>query len=156
MDLLSFKTHILLHLAIISPAEKHSNVQWLCVQIGWNPNPVSQNKLPALVSTQSNFCTPGCPLGVKAVLCSMGRCWHLLTLETIKPFTPQFPDAQCKTMPCDFYSQFMKPILSSQPFLLNACRIGAVFELGVVRASGGGYRKCTGCTETLSGKALLL
>lgn len=112
-----------------------------------------QIKLTALVSTQSIFCSPGCPLSVKAVLCSMARCWHLLTLETIKLFMPQFPDAQRKTMPCDFYSRFMKPILFSLPFLLTVCRIGAVFELGAIRASGGGYRKCT---ESLSGRALLL
>lgn len=114
-----------------------------------------QIKLTALGSTQSIFCTPGCPLGVRAALCSVARCWHLLPLETIKLFTPPFPDAQSKTMPCDFYSRFMKPILFSQPFLLNVCGIGAVFELGAIRASGGGYRKRTGCTESLSGKALL-
>lgn len=91
--------------------------------------PALQNKLTVLVSIQSIFCSLIFPLGFKAALCSVQRVWHLLTLETIEAFTPQFPDLQHNIIPCDFCSQFMKPILFSQSFLLDVCRIRAVFEL---------------------------
>lgn len=99
------------------------------LSLGQNSDPALQIKPTTLVSIQSIFCTADFPLGFKAALCSVEHCWHLLTLETIKAFTPQFPDLQYNIMPCDFCSQFMKPILFSQSFLLNVCRIRAVFEL---------------------------
>lgn len=79
--------------------------------LGQNADPASAIKL---LYQYSPFLYPCFPPGLKAALCSVEHCWHLVT-ETIKAFTLRFPDLQHNIMPCDLFflssSQFMMPIL---------------------------------------------